>query len=311
MSTLKPEKLPDQTWRATQEAATFDELETFLVDEIFKNSNLNPEGFLRKATSWFFSPYIRKIVKKANEFDLSVEEKGFSRTAKEWMEKWTPGVLAEGVEEIPSTGPFLVVANHPGTYDSLAVIASLKRRDYKLIVSANPFFRILPNTKEWFIFTTRDPHVRMATLRRAVRFLQSGGLLVVFPSGKLEPDPCYFPAEALKALDWWSDSPNFFKSHVPGLGLSVAICSAVNDPKYLKHPLARLRTKNYDRQKVAEFLQVVSLLIQDKTVSTQPRVQFSNPIWYKDITAINGDLHTWTLRQAQSLMINSSCHQPG
>ncbi len=296
------EKLPDQSWQATEVPATFEELETFLVDEIFKNSGLRPEGFLRRTAGWIFSPFIRRFVRTAADFDRNVAQKGLIIAAREKMESWTPGIMAEGVENIPLQGPFIIAANHPGTYDSLSVIANLPREDFKVVVSANPFFRILPNMKEWFIFTTRDPHVRMATMRRAIRFLQEGGLLVIFPSGKLEPDPAYFPEESLGALNWWSNSPGVFLRRIPSSGVSVGINSAVNDASYFNHFLVRLRKENYDKQKVVEFLQVVDLMIRDKSVATQPRINFSKPGWMSDFQGDGDRLFDWMKQQAAGLI---------
>jgi len=303
MSNLQTgEKLPDQSWKATEEPATFEELETFLVDEIFKNSGLNPYGPLRKVAGRIFSPFIRRFVQTASIFDQEVSKIGLIQSARKKMESWTPGIVAEGVDHIPLKGPFVVATNHPGTFDSLSVIANLPRDDFKVIVSANPFFRILPNTREWFIFTTRDPHVRMATMRRAIRFLKDGGLLVIFPSGKLEPDPAYYPQDALDALSWWSNSPGVFCRRIPDSGVGVAINSAVNDIRYINHPLGKLRRSNYDRQKVAEFLQVVDLMIRDKTVLTRPRITFSEPKWMKDLGGDEDQLFQWMLQQAGEII---------
>ena len=37
------------------------------------------------------------------------------------------GVTVRGAEAIPLTGPLIVVSNHPGAYDSVAILASLPR----------------------------------------------------------------------------------------------------------------------------------------------------------------------------------------
>jgi hypothetical protein len=302
--TQTKEKLPDQSWQATETPATYEELEEFFIDEIFKNIGMGTESLVQKIATPLISPFVRRFVRKAGEFDQSVAEVGFSQTSKIWLRKWTPGVIAHGIENIPDSGPFIIAINHAGTYDSLAVVASLKRKDYKLIVSANPFFRMLPHAQGNFIFATRDPHVRMATMRRAIRFLQDGGLLVMFPSGKLEPDPAYYPQEALQFLDQWSNSPEVFCRKIPGAGISVALASSVLDPNYVKHFLTRFRSTNYDKLKVSEFLQVIDLVIRDKHVDTSPVITYSKPIWVDQVKESSEGLHECMIWEAGNAIQN-------
>ncbi|MFN8387203.1 MAG: hypothetical protein U0X92_12390 [Anaerolineales bacterium] len=41
---------------------------------------------------------------------------------------------ARGVENIPSSGPFVIAANHPGSIDAVAITAHSTRRDLKFII---------------------------------------------------------------------------------------------------------------------------------------------------------------------------------
>jgi 1-acyl-sn-glycerol-3-phosphate acyltransferase len=95
----------------------------------------------------------------------------------------------EGRENVPAgrqPGPLLVVANHTAGVDPLLVQAAcpfeirwMMASDMRLVVG-EPLWR-------WarVIFTASDPG-QVAAAREAMRHLQSGGVLGIFPEGGLE-----------------------------------------------------------------------------------------------------------------------------
>jgi 1-acyl-sn-glycerol-3-phosphate acyltransferase len=109
-------------------------------------------------------------------------------SAQEWLSKIVSGLNIFGKETLPQEGPVLIASNHPGTYDGLAIAAAVQRQDLKIVASGNPFFRSLPNVREYFIYATRDTHVRMAAIRTALRHLQAGGALLIFPINRTGQD---------------------------------------------------------------------------------------------------------------------------
>lgn len=101
------------------------------------------------------------------------------------------GVSAEDVRRIPSAGPLIVVANHPfGGLDGLILTALLQRvrSDVKLL--ANYMLSNLPEMRETCIFV--DPFGgpsatarNCGAIKSAVRWIQHGGVLGVFPAGEV------------------------------------------------------------------------------------------------------------------------------
>ena len=105
------------------------------------------------------------------------------------------------------------------------------------MTAGNPFFRSLPNLRQHLIYATNDTHVRMATIRKALRHLGEGGSLLIFPSGKVDPDPNYFLSEARLSLDRWSDSLELLLR--AAARLVVAINSGFcGPPRISAHPFA-------------------------------------------------------------------------
>ncbi len=100
--------------------------------------------------------------------------------------------LREGrplLAQIPESGPVLVVANHPlGGVEGVALAALLSRRRADVRILANRALAIFPELRPLFIFT--DPFRangagNSGSLRQCHRHLAQGGVLVVFPAGRV------------------------------------------------------------------------------------------------------------------------------
>lgn len=105
------------------------------------------------------------------------------------------------VERIPTSGPLLIVANHPrGAIDGLALSTLARRIRPDVRVLANGMLSSIPELADLCFFV--DPfdgpgsHARsLAGLRAADLWLRRGGALIVFPSGEVahtaRPDGSY------------------------------------------------------------------------------------------------------------------------
>jgi len=113
------------------------------------------------------------------------------------------------LSRIPSSGPVVVVCNHPfGGIEGIALARALKqvRPDVKLF--ANFLLHRIPELRELFLFV--DPfagkgsaraHANAKALRSALSWLSDGGLLGVFPAGEVAS----FDVKALRVADpTWS-----------------------------------------------------------------------------------------------------------
>ena len=100
-------------------------------------------------------------------------------------------VSAADVERIPSKGPVVVVANHPyGVLDGavLAVLLSRVRRDVKIMT--NFLLEGVPELEQCCIFvdplrTPSSQERNRRALKKAVEWLQQGGMLAIFPAGEV------------------------------------------------------------------------------------------------------------------------------
>lgn len=253
------------------------ELRRSLIDELVKLLGLSPSGLPRHLLNPVLFPTANAFAKIASSFDRIVEQAGFRDAAGWALSHFANKVDVLGLEHIPQEGPLLVVSNHPGSVDALAIASQLPRQDLKIVVSGIPFVQKLRSAAEHIIFATSDAHERMAAVRSIIRQLEAGGSLLIFPTGTVDPDPAIMPG-ASEALRQWSPSLEIILRRVPETNLLVTIVSGVLSPRFLQNPLTRIRKGIRDRQKMAEFLQIAQQLFLPRSLTLVPQISFAEPI---------------------------------
>jgi len=94
-------------------------------------------------------------------------------------------------EKIPASGPVIITANHPyGGLDGLMAMATIGRRRRDLKILVNPELAALDGIGSLMIPV--DPfggpqakRANVAGMRKAVRWLEGGGALLIFPAGEV------------------------------------------------------------------------------------------------------------------------------
>jgi hypothetical protein len=186
-------------------------------------------------------------------------------------------VQVEGRENVPSEGSLLLVANHPGLADALALFATVPRRDLRVVAAERPFLEALPNTSRYLILVSEASPRRSGAVRVATRHLREGGAILTFPGGKIEPDPAVLPG-AVEALGSWSESLDLFARLVPDLTVVPAVVSGVLSPTALRNPLTFVRRRPRDREWLAATLQMLTPVLRNVTT----RVAFGRSVHTED-----------------------------
>jgi putative hemolysin len=98
---------------------------------------------------------------------------------------------AADARRIPPQGPLVITANHPfGALDGLVGIDTIGRSRQDLRVLANPELAALPAVGSLIIAVDpfggeRATRVNVVGMRRALRWLEAGGALLIFPAGEV------------------------------------------------------------------------------------------------------------------------------
>src|SRR5262249_9381505 len=99
--------------------------------------------------------------------------------------------ILSGAEHVPRTGPVLVATNHPfGAIEGLVLARELCAIRPDVRILANRMLQRIPELAEPFlpvdVFDGPGAMQRNArTLRKALRWLERGGMLALFPAGEV------------------------------------------------------------------------------------------------------------------------------
>src|SRR5438552_12625907 len=157
------------------------------------------------------------------------------------VEDATGGVVVGGRELVPVRGPLLVVANHPGLSDAVALLAALGREDAWIVTAEYPFLRAMRLASQRFLFVSGNRADRLSAFRSIVSRLRAGEVVLVFPAGGLELDPALSRAAAGASLATWSRSIELLARLADDTLVLPAAISGVVSRSAFDHPLAKRR----------------------------------------------------------------------
>jgi 1-acyl-sn-glycerol-3-phosphate acyltransferase len=237
----------------------------------------------------------RRLAQQILTYDQIVGDSGLGTGGSWALKKLSRHSKIEGQENVPREGPLLLVSNHPGLADAVALFAATPRDDLRVIAADRPFLDALPNTSRHLMTVAETPGGRSRVARAAARHLRGGGSVLTFPGGRIEPDPAVLPG-AVAALDRWSASADLFERLVRGLAIVPVVVSGVISPSALRNPLTRLRRSPRDREWLAATLQVLIPALRNVDV----RIEFGHPIHTEPGTAVGGAVIEETRRLMES-----------
>src|SRR5512135_2275208 len=249
-----------------------------LLDEILKALGVGKSRLTRPLFEPLFAPAAQRFAEVAARFDDDVAAYGLYGAACRLLPRFTRQVQVRGEENVPKEGPLLVVSNHPGTVDVVVIAARLPRPDLKIVVSGGvPFFRSLKATADHLIFSGVDAIGKMNVIRASIRHLQEGGAVLIFPNGGIDPDPSVMPG-APESVETWSRSLDLMLRRVPSAQVLITAVSGVLHPRWLHSPVTWLRQGRRNRQKVAEFFQIIQQMLVPNSLYVNPSVFFAEPL---------------------------------
>jgi hypothetical protein len=245
-----------------------------------------------------------RLARIALSFDRNVMQLGFSKAMGITLEDFANPVTSRGTEGFPPEGPLLVVSNHPGTVDSLVIASLLQRDDLHIISSDIPFLQQLPHANQYFFSTSENENGRMLAARKAIRHLKTGGAVLLYGYGHIDPDPAVYD-NAASHIDQWSPSIDLFLKAAPQTRLLLAMVSHVVSRKWRTSILYQLRSDPLDRRRLVEFGQVISKLLFPHRLMISPYISFSPPIGVDALQRQGGNSPVFAaiLTRAKALLV--------
>lgn len=173
-------------------------------------------------------------------------------------------------QRLPSSGPLLVAANHPGAYDALVLLAAIRRDDVAIIAADRSFLRTLPTFSKHLLLGAQAG-TGATSLRKALRHLARGGVLLHFGAGRIEPDPAFTKHQLPVLLSWGAGTGTLVRGAAAVQGAVVgALVSGVHSPRAKRLLLNRV-AEHFGVTTLAPLLQVALARYHD----VQARAVFS------------------------------------
>ncbi|OGO39212.1 MAG: hypothetical protein A2W35_16955 [Chloroflexi bacterium RBG_16_57_11] len=278
-------------------------LNSHITDEIFAAFGFETTGWPRRFLWPIFWQPAQIFARLADGVEQNIAYFGLAEAARRLLPRFVDDVKVIGVENIPIQGPLLVASNHPGAYDSVAILANLPRADLKVVVSDVSLLHSLPALDERSIYTLDGVHGRMTTLRNIIRHLHSGGSVLIFATGFVDPDPEVLPG-AEEKLGEWSPSLSLALRYVPEAKILPTIVSGVLSPASLHSPLLRMQKEAWKQRKLAEFLQVIQQLVFHRDYGLIPHISYGEPFTAQELAerSPSGEVMPEIIAQARRLL---------
>jgi len=235
-------------------------LTPMVVDVILDAVRNEPGECLKRLIAAVMKFPARKFTRLLLEFDAALKYVGVSSACEHIYPYFFDDMVVQGVENVPKEGPLILASNHPGGLDFISIAGHAKRDDLKVIASDVDFLRELPEGRKSLINMPDDPRSQFKALKEALKHLEQGGMLILFPTGLIDPDPKYF-RNAKEHIERWSKSLEIFVRKVSEVQIQPIIVSEAIGERFLfKHPLVKAQKRRIDRQRLAEFLQVMNMV---------------------------------------------------
>lgn len=239
-------------------------------------------------------PIAHHVAGRFVTYDRALGEAGLRHGSAWIVDDATGGLEVNGHEHVPPRGPLLVVANHPGLSDAVALLAALGRDDAWVVVANYPFLRALRIANRRFLFVPDDRAERLPTFRRILSTLRRGETVLVFPAGRLELDPALSPDAARDSLATWSRSIGLLARLARGTIVVPATVRGVVSRSAFDHPLSKRREILKERQRMASLLQITMAAYRADRV----QVSFGTPI----TDGTTRDVHATVLEAMRGLI---------
>lgn len=126
---------------------------------------------------------------------------------------WNVNVITKGIENIPTSGRFMFVANHPvGGIDALAILKLMNQFYPNVISPTNEILELIPNLRPLMVGINVFGKNTKVTAEKLNTMFESDAQIMIFPSGEVSrrkngiiSDPLWQKTFITKAIQYKRD----------------------------------------------------------------------------------------------------------
>lgn len=247
---------------------------------------------------------LRRFADNMAIFNTELVTCGLAAAATALCSRYGGKVVAEGLEHIPIDGPLLLVSNHPGMFDTLAIYATLPRSDVRALARPQPLLGLLSSLEPNLLMLPDEGAGRAGGLRQVLQNLRAGGALLIYPAGHLEPEPVLIgrhgvhDAASSEPLGPWSNGVGTLVKLAARQGVPLKVVPtslsgvlSVSTWRWFG-PLVKLRKTLRGREDLTAVLQVAFPGLGPTTI----RVCYGAPLDAATLAAGDADVEAITAR---------------
>ncbi|HKY40871.1 MAG TPA: 1-acyl-sn-glycerol-3-phosphate acyltransferase [Polyangiaceae bacterium] len=197
-------------------------------------------ALVRRGLALPFWAASRRLGETLALLDGSLESQGLPAAAEQALTRCGVALQLSG-SRIPG-GACVILANHPGAYDALALMWAIGRQDLLILAADRRFLRALTGLSAAHLgFVGERPGERAAALKRCLRWLRRGGAVLHFPAGAIEPDADFASTSSPLLGSWQPGVPALVKACARASGrVLLAGVRGVHSPRAKRLLLTRL-----------------------------------------------------------------------
>jgi hypothetical protein len=260
-------------------SASVSELTRFISDEFVRAAGLACGDWRERAARALFWFPARRFSGIAATLDDDIAAYGLAEASRRMLPRFVASY--EGAARAhPGDRPVLIVAN-PEARSMVSWCSPACRGPTDGCASDSPFLRGFA-TQAHLISISPDAYQRWSALRRMVDHLMRGGALYTYPGGLPVPDPDAMDG-AEEGFASWSPSLELLLRRIPATRVVIAVISGVVAVECLRYPGVRSRPVPWERQRLAEYAQIVQQVMFGRRFGLRARVSFSDPFTLADL----------------------------
>jgi 1-acyl-sn-glycerol-3-phosphate acyltransferase len=222
---------------------------------------------------------VRRFARDLNHFDRQIGSSGVAEASRWLAGRYGGEIKVAGPGRVPVDGPALLVANHPGLMDTLAIYATVDRPDIRALARPQALLLLMPEMDRHLLFMPDTGPNRAGALRAMLRHLREGGSAIIFPAGHLEPEPTLLDGRKDPLGEWSTGVGALMRLAVKHRISLQIIPTAISGvlAEGIRHrfsPLIRLRRTAQGRADLTALIQ----LVFPRLVSTTVTVSYGEPL---------------------------------